>query len=190
MFQKSPFRSRLNLEALESRENPSVSVLLNAGVLTVTGDSGTNVILLVEQAGKITFPAFPGSPAVAPIPVSQIRSIVIDGGAGNDVIGLAVEAKTRGMVSIAGGAGFDALYMAPGSPLASVTGIEQTVTTPSLLPLSPPPPPIFPSKAATVLSQQNATNMGSISFPPLSAAFFDPNIYREPGAANRAPGWM
>src|SRR5262249_51192308 len=73
-------RRPLLLERLEDRSLPAASAVLSAGVLTVTGTPAADVIV-VRRAGDII-----RVDGAAAVPAAAVSRIVVNAGAGNDMI--------------------------------------------------------------------------------------------------------
>lgn len=105
---------------LESREVPTVTAGFSSGTLTLRGNGAADHIRIHETAGRVTVDGFTGSVAV-----SQVRSVVIDGGAGNDVVVLDVGRSLAAKVTARGGTGTDAVVGDYGARFVQVAGFEQ-----------------------------------------------------------------
>jgi len=71
------------VERLEERAVPAVTVSLAAGVLTVTGTSANDSIVLKQASGRVSVTGVATTYAA-----SSINSVVINDGAGNDTVSL------------------------------------------------------------------------------------------------------
>ena len=109
---------------LETREVPTVTAGFGSGTLTLRGDGAADHIRVHERSGRVTVDGFTGSVAV-----SQIRSVVIDGGAGNDVVVLDVGRSLATKVTARGGTGTDAVVGDFGARFAQVNGFEQALNS-------------------------------------------------------------
>src|SRR5262245_25338458 len=72
-----------NLEKLETREVPAVSVSLASGVLTINGSSGNDSIVVRQSSGKVSVDGVSSTFAT-----TTINSVVINDGGGNDGVSL------------------------------------------------------------------------------------------------------
>src|SRR5437868_13069020 len=71
-----------SLERLESRDVPTTAVLSN-GVLTITGTSGNDSIVLSQSNGRVQI-----SGVTSTFATTSINSVVINDGAGSDSVSL------------------------------------------------------------------------------------------------------
>src|SRR5262245_10458822 len=94
---------RPSLDTLEDR-SLLTTASWSAGVLTLTGTSGSDRIHVRALGSQVTVDGFTGS-----IPVTQVRQIQIDGKAGNDVIAVDMPATLAARTAVAGGDGRDSL---------------------------------------------------------------------------------
>lgn len=121
------FRSRLNCESLEVREVPAATASLVNGVLTVRGSAG-NDIIVVRRSGERLIANGTGVSAA----LSQVRSIKIDGLAGNDTIRLLADGATGNGVPhravITGGGGNDVIVGGDGNDSISGGGGNDTLS--------------------------------------------------------------
>src|SRR5262249_53676428 len=101
-------RARLALEALDSRVLLSVTSSFSAatGVLTVAGDDLDNTIVVSrDTAGDILVNGAPG----AGVTIANTTRILLNGGAGNDVLTLDETNGALPLATVDGGAGNDTL---------------------------------------------------------------------------------
>ena len=75
---------KLTLETLESRLTPDVSVTLSGGLLVALGDHGANTVQVVQDADLILVQA--DAQPVRQFPTAAVQYVVIDGGAGDDIL--------------------------------------------------------------------------------------------------------
>jgi uncharacterized protein YkwD len=110
-------RPRLALVRLEDRTVPAVTAALVNGVLTVLGDTADDTITLGLANGQITVSGVAQSFAAA-----SVRTIVVDGGSGDDTITVNPAITTPcllyggiGNDTLTGGGWADQLYGGPGN---------------------------------------------------------------------------
>src|SRR5438445_6965705 len=72
-----------SFERLESRDVPAVTVSLASGVLTITGSSGNDSIVLSQANGRVSI-----SGVTSTYATTSINSVVINDGGGNDSVSL------------------------------------------------------------------------------------------------------
>src|SRR6187399_1660508 len=110
------FRERLMMESLESRTLRSTSLV--AGVLTVRGTPGPDVIELSSDADRITLNV---SGAISAYPAADVQKVIVLAKAGNDLVdlrGTALPAWVKaeaGRDTIFGGGGADRLFGGDGN---------------------------------------------------------------------------
>src|SRR5262245_22228191 len=73
---------RLRFEQLEDRLTPAATAALAGGVLTLTGTAAADKIVVRQTADRMKVTG------VGDFPLVDVQSIVVDAGAGNDVIDL------------------------------------------------------------------------------------------------------
>lgn len=93
-------------DSLEDRSlmASGLTATFTQGALTIMGTSSSDRIHIREQGTKITVDGFTGS-----IASSQIRSIKIDAGYGEDAITLSLSKTMAAKTNVMGGAGTDSL---------------------------------------------------------------------------------
>ena len=74
----------LRLESLESRLTPDVTVTLSGGILAVLGDARANVVQVSQDSDLILVQA--DAQPVQQFPTAAVQYVVIDGGAGDDIL--------------------------------------------------------------------------------------------------------
>src|SRR5262249_36564373 len=110
-------RRRPTLERLDSRTLPAVVPVFTpaTGLLTITGDAANDTVTVSsDAAGNIRL----GGAAAAGSPrLSNTRTVVVNGGAGDDTINLSSLLGFAGSVTIDGSYGNDTLTGSPGNDL-------------------------------------------------------------------------
>lgn len=115
--------ARLSVESLETREVPAgLQAYLSGGVLGIVGTSGPDTVAVRQTGSYLTIDGIRGY-----APLSAVRRIQIDTGAGNDKVNLAVGTQVADMVFASAGTGTDALFH-PGRA-GIVSGFEMTFNT-------------------------------------------------------------
>jgi hypothetical protein len=115
---KPRYRKNLTVERLEDRSMMAAGLsaaLSSTGVLTITGTSGADAITVHDLNSKVTIDGITSS-----YTASQVKSIVINGGGGNDKITLDNGGKAGGLgiaVTINETAGNDTLVPTTGASL-------------------------------------------------------------------------
>jgi hypothetical protein len=100
---KNTFRP--SVEALEAREVPAFTGGFSGGVLTINGTGGNDSITLRQSGNAISLDGYTNR-----WDASQISSIRINAGAGDDTVTLNTSQQVAGRLRADGGSGYDKLY--------------------------------------------------------------------------------
>jgi hypothetical protein len=114
---------RPSLDTLEDR-SLMTAASWSAGVLTLTGSTGSDRIHVRTMGSQVTVDGFTGG-----VPVSQVRQIRIDGQAGDDVIAVDLPATLAAKVVAVGGTGRDSLVASSMARPGSYSGFETYFNT-------------------------------------------------------------
>jgi Ca2+-binding RTX toxin-like protein len=134
---------RPEIEILESRLVPAVG--LSHGVLTIDGGSGGDTIVVSQVGNQVLVTLSTGSPSSSLWTLSKVKSVIINGGVGNDTITCTlpknvtinggdgndtITATVIGRATISGGAGNDTITCTTPAP-ATITGDDgdDTITS-------------------------------------------------------------
>src|SRR5262245_58892130 len=101
---ESQFRPQLETCEDRSLMTAGIGASYSGGVLGITGSGHGDHIHLREMGGQVTIDGFRGSVAS-----SQLRSVQINAGGGNDVVTLDLSRLTASRVRVDAGAGCDSL---------------------------------------------------------------------------------
>jgi hypothetical protein len=119
-------RFRPNVERLETRDVPAVTLSLTAGVMTVNATSGNDTITVRQLNGRVSVDGNATSYAA-----TAVNSLVVNSGAGNDSINLQglTTAWTK-QVTVKSAAGTDSVRLTNGA-LRTLSGTNATLTIPA-----------------------------------------------------------
>jgi hypothetical protein len=85
MTRKQDHQFRPELETLEGRRLPAAGISLSHGVLTITGTDAADTAIVTRAHGRITVNLSGGVNDVETFKKRDVKLIVFDGGAGDDV---------------------------------------------------------------------------------------------------------